>query len=106
MNTGIGRRRGLDHLLARVLQRGIWLGSCVIALGLALTFVGGSVVSSGIMGARIINVGIALVIALPVLRVLLMAIVFFRERDFRFSAIAVLVLVIIALGCILGLPAS
>ena len=94
------RHAALDQLLARVLQQGTRLGSCVIASGLALALVRGSVLSPGIMGAWIINVGIALLIALPVLRVLLMAIVFFRERDFRLSAIAMLVLVIIALGCI------
>jgi len=101
-NADRGTRRGLDQLLARVLQRGTWLGSCVIASGLVLTLAGGSVVSSRIQGARIINVGIAMLIALPVLRVLLMAIVFFRGRDFRLSVIATLVLAIIALGCIVG----
>jgi len=51
---------------------------------------------------RIITAGIALLIALPVLRVLLMLIVFVCQRDFRLSAIAMLVLVIIVVGSVLG----
>lgn len=50
----------------------------------------------------IVTAGIALLIALPVLRVFLMLIVFVRERDFLFSAIAMLVLAIILLGSVLG----
>jgi uncharacterized membrane protein len=51
---------------------------------------------------RIVTAGIALLIVLPVLRVFLMLVVFVRERDFRFSAIAMLVLAIILLGSVLG----
>jgi uncharacterized membrane protein len=46
--------------------------------------------------------GIALLIALPVLRVILMLIIFIREGDLRFSAIAMLVLAIIILGSVVG----
>ena len=55
---------------------------------------------------RIITAGIALLIVLPVLRVLLMLIVFLCERDFRFGAIALLVLAIILLGSVLRLAPS
>jgi len=55
---------------------------------------------------RIITAGIALLIVLPVLRVLLMLIVFLCERDFRFGAIAMLVLAIILLGSVLRLAPS
>ena len=54
------------------------------------------------IGTRIVTAGIALIIALPVLRVFLMLVVFVRERDFLFSAIAMLVLAIILLGSLLG----
>jgi len=94
VSTDLARRRGLDQLLAKVLQRGTWLGSSVIALGLALPMAGWS--------GGIVTAGIALLIALPVLRVFLMLVVFVRERDFLFSAIAMLVLAIILLGSVLG----
>jgi uncharacterized protein DUF1634 len=94
VSTDRARRLGLDQLLAKVLHRGTWLGSCVIALGLALPMAGWS--------TRIVTAGIALLIALPVLRVFLMLVIFVRERDFRFSAIAMLVLTIILVGSVLG----
>jgi hypothetical protein len=86
-----------------VLHRGTWFAWSVIALGLALPMVGWSQASFAMMYTRIITVGIALLIALPVLRVVLMVIVFVRARDFRFSAIAMLVLAIIVLGSVLGM---
>jgi len=55
---------------------------------------------------RIVTAGIALLIILPVLRVFLMLVVFVRERDFLFSAIATLVLAIIVLGSVLGVVNS
>ena len=48
------------------------------------------------------TIGIALFLLLPVLRVVLMLIVFLRERDYRFSAIAALVLRILLVGFVLG----
>ena len=103
MRADLTRRPGLEHLLARVLHRGTWFAWSVIALGLALPMVGWSQASFAMMYTRIITVGIALLIALPVLRVVLMVIVFVRARDFRFSAIAMLVLAIIVLGSVLGM---
>jgi uncharacterized membrane protein len=102
VSTDLVRLPGLDQLLATVLHRGTWLGSSVIAFGLALQMAGWSGVSSVMIYTRIITAGIALLVALPVLRVLLMLIVFVCQRDFRLSAIAMLVLVIIVVGSVLG----
>jgi hypothetical protein len=102
MSTDLARRPGLNQLLAKVLHRGTWFGSSVIALGLALPMAGWWGDSSAIICTRIVTAGIALLIALPVLRVFLMLIVFVCERDFRFSAIAMLVLAIMLLGSVLG----
>jgi len=55
---------------------------------------------------RIVTAGIALLIVLPVLRVSLMLVVFVRERDVLFSAIAMLVLAIILLGSVVGVVSS
>jgi uncharacterized membrane protein len=99
MTADLARHPELERLLSKVLYRGSWLASCVIALGLILTPIGP-------FGARVISVGIALFILLPVLRVLLMLIVFVRERDYCFSAIATLVLVIIVLGAVLDTHAA
>lgn len=87
----------LESLLAYVLQYGTWGASAVIGLGLALPWFGAHA------GTKVMAAGVALFILLPVLRVLIMCLVFLKERDYRFSAIAALVLVILFVGVIVGL---
>lgn len=95
----------LERLLAILLLRGTWLASAVIAAGLAAASLQGE---SGRLnladspGMTIVSVGIALLILLPVLRVAVMLGVFLQERDYRFGAIAALVLAIIVLGIVVG----
>ena len=81
--------------MAVTLSRGTWLASAVIALGLLLP-------SLAQQGARIVTVGLALFILLPVLRVVLMLVAFLRARDFPLTAVAVLVLAIIGLSAAVG----
>jgi hypothetical protein len=91
----------LDSLLAGTLQYGSLLATAVIGLGLLLAFTGSGLGTQHLVlarGTNILNVGIALFIVLPVLRVLLMLIVFVRERDYLLGVIAGLVLTIILLG--------
>lgn len=88
----------MERLLAGLLRYGTWVASIAIGIGLALSLAG-----SLPPGMRIITIGIALFILLPSLRVLLMLIVFVRERDYRFGLIAALVLAIIFLGLAVGM---
>jgi uncharacterized membrane protein len=88
----------MERLLAGLLRYGTWLASLIIAVGLVLAFTGSLAV-----GMRTVTIGIGLFILLPSSRVLLMLIVFARERDYRFGLIAALVLVIIALGIAVGM---
>jgi uncharacterized membrane protein len=88
----------MERLLAGLLRYGTWLASAIIGVGLAVSLRG-----SLPPGMRIITIGIALFILLPSLRVLLMLIVFVRERDYRFGLIAALVLAIIVLGLAVGM---
>ena len=104
MNTGLARSQ-LDRLLGNVLHRGTWLGSSIIALGLVLSMTWPGM-SSTMICTRIVTAGIALLIALPILRVILMLIVFVRERELRFSVIALLVLAIILAGSVLGIASA
>ncbi len=76
----------LESRLASLLSSGTWLASTVVALGLALG------------RGRIATAGIVLFILLPVARVTLMLVAFLRERDYRMSGIAALVLLFIGLG--------
>jgi len=96
MNEGLGRHHKLESLLARVLDQGAWLASGVIAVGWTM-------VAGGWRASWVINSGVALFLLLPVLRVVIMLVVFLRERDYRFSAITALVLSIIVLGALLGI---
>ena len=91
----------LEELLADLLRYGSWSALAAIGLGYALVLTG----SQAPMW-QIVRAGIALLILLPILRVLLMLVGFIRERDFRFAFISGLVLAIILLGIFLGVPAT
>jgi uncharacterized membrane protein len=86
----------LEQVLGKLLHYGTLLASAVIAAGLFL------VPASGAMGVRIATTGIALFILLPVVRVGAMLIFFLRARDYRFGAIAALVLLIVLFSYLAG----
>lgn len=91
----------MERLLANVLHGGTWLASVVIAVGLGV-----SLLPTGAMFAtasQIVTVGIALLILLPVLRVILMLLLFLQERDYRFAATAAVVLAILFAGFAAGM---
>jgi uncharacterized membrane protein len=82
----------LDRRVASLLHVGTWLASAVIAVGLVLP-----------AGAGVVTAGIALFVALPIARVIVMLVHFLRGRDHRIAVVAALVLTVILLGIVLGL---
>jgi uncharacterized membrane protein len=86
----------LEHVLGKLLNYGTLLASAVIAAGLLLA------PAASTMGVRIATAGIVLFILLPVARVGAMLIFFLRARDYRFGAIAALVLLIIVFSYLVG----
>jgi hypothetical protein len=98
----------LEEMLAALLRFGSWSGSAAIGLGYALALMGSHspIWNPAVRPIRIVSVGIVLFILLPILRVLLMLLVFIRERDFRFAFISGGVLAIILLGIFLGVTAT
>jgi hypothetical protein len=104
----MNRVRGLEELLADLLRYGSWCASAAIGLGFALALIASHSPSRNpaIVPYQIATLGIALFILLPMLRVLLMLLVFVRERDFRFALISGLVLAIILAGIFLELPSA
>jgi uncharacterized membrane protein len=86
----------LERMLSGLLGYGAWLASLVIGAGLVLA-------SANPKGMRIANAGIGLLILLPVSRLLLMLIVFLRDRDYRLALAATLVLSIILAGVVVGI---
>ena len=87
----------LESLVAGLLRYGTWLASVVIGAGLVM---------EGLSGIRIVWSGVALFIALPVLRMLTMLVVFVLHRDYRLVAVTAVVLVTILAGVVIGLCMS
>jgi len=85
MNADHGR--ALELRIAALLHVGTCVASAMIGIGLVLPF-----------GARIVTAGIALFIALPVLRVFTMTVDFLRRGDYPIALVAALVLAVIVLG--------
>jgi uncharacterized membrane protein len=97
MSTGTPRPMvELEHILGMLLHYGTILASAIIAAGLALS------PEFGAAGWRAATAGIALFILLPVARVAAMLFYFLRTGDYKFGAIAALVMSIILLSFFLG----
>ncbi|PLC49785.1 hypothetical protein CR159_10855 [Pollutimonas subterranea] len=94
-----------ERLIARLLWNGTWLASSIIAAGLILDFLHRIDVAlfPNLAGSQVAAAGIALFILLPIARVVLMLAIFLHERDYAYTAISALVLVIIGIGFAIGL---
>jgi uncharacterized membrane protein len=103
MKPAMGRHVHLERILAVLLDRGTWIASLIVAAGLVLHVLQPRGIGPAIpAGAAIVNLGVALFILLPVVRVSVMLLFFGRERDYRYAAIAAGVLTIVVLGAVLG----
>ena len=88
--------RRLELCLASLMSLGTWVACALITVGIALSLTVGSTRTPFLMA------GLALIIFLPILRLLFMLTSFLRARDFPIAAVAALVLTIIALGAVFG----
>ena len=88
-----------EWLLAGLLHYGTWLASGMTGLGLAMSL-------AGVEGTYVVAAGVALFIALPVLRVLVMLGAFLLDQDYRLVLVATVVLMTILAGLVIGLPLS
>jgi hypothetical protein len=98
---------GLERWLAWLLQYGTWVAASTVAAGLAMALPGSwarnGAPATAVVATHIMTTGIAFFILLPVMRLILMLCVFLHQRDYRFSAIAALVLIIVIAGSMIGL---
>jgi uncharacterized membrane protein len=99
MSKKTAKARRPDLLLAGLLRYGTWLASGVTGLGLAMSL-------AGVEGTRAVAAGVALFIALPVLRVLVMLGTFLLNQDYRLAIVATVVLMTILTGLVIGLSVS
>ena len=88
-----------ELLLAGLLRYGTWLASGVTGLGLALSLV-------RVAGSHVVAAGMALFIALPVLRVLVMLVTFLLNQDYQLVIVATVVVMTILAGLVIGLSFS
>jgi uncharacterized membrane protein len=86
----------LEQTLGRLLGRGTTAAGLVTTVGVALSVSG----LSG--GTAIAETGIAMFVALPVVRLAVLAAAFAQARERRLAAVAGLVLAIVVAGAVLG----
>lgn len=87
-------RRNLETLLASLLGWGTIVACAIIACGMTISFTS----SDSTLSTRLINIGIALFLFLPIARVFVMTVAFIKQFDFVFALIGFLVLLIIAIS--------
>jgi uncharacterized membrane protein len=88
----------IEAVLARALAVGTWLISAVITAGLLLSFF-----PAGMPYAwQVVMIGIGLFVLLPITRVILMLALFAGIREYKFAAVAALVLAIILASLVIG----
>ena len=95
----------MENIIARLLRYGAIVASVWLTIGLALGMLADAspfLRSYVRLSEECLTIGIVLLIALPVLRVALTTAVFLFEKDYLFAAISGAVLLIIALGFLLG----
>ena len=88
----------LESRLGALLGGGTWLACAIMATGLCARLLGFAT-----LGDHITTAGVGLIIALPVLRLATMLEYFFRRRQPKLAAITAAVLLIVAIGVVLGL---
>jgi uncharacterized membrane protein len=84
-----------DRLIALTLKIGAYSAFACIALGLALHYFAG-------FGDRVTIIGMIILLATPVVRIIVAGIEFLLERDFKYALVSLGVLGIVALAYWLG----
>jgi uncharacterized membrane protein len=78
----------LEKTLGRVLRAGVTLSTLALVAGLSVAaFSGGST-----LAMRLLTIGVVILIATPVARVLVSALAYLRQRDWTFALLTLIVL--------------
>ena len=89
-----------DRVLAFTLRAGAYTAFALIVAGLLVQIPAASV------GSKITNAGVVVLLATPALRVIVAALPFLRERDYKFALVSFGVLTIVLLAYFLGVQAG
>ena len=92
------REPAFDRVVSRVLMIGAFAGFTVMLTGVVL-----GMFSNSTWTRPVETLGVVVMLATPVVRVLVVCILFFHEKDWRYTAISFGVLVILLLGVVLGI---
>jgi len=92
------REPGFDRIVALVLRTGAFACFFIMLAGLIV-----GVLAPGYIPREIERVGVLLMLATPVVRVIVACFLFFREKDYRYGYISLGVLVILMLGAVFGI---
>jgi uncharacterized membrane protein len=91
----------MERLLGRVLAAGLAVSVVVLASGLALTLAGAAPAAAD----RILRVGLMILVATPVARVMAATVEYAMERDWAFLAITISVLAVLFASLLAALHA-
>jgi uncharacterized membrane protein len=78
----------LEKTLGRVLGAGVALSSLALVAGLAVAALSGG----GTLATRLLTIGVVILIATPIARVVVSALAYLRERDWTFALLTLIVL--------------
>jgi uncharacterized membrane protein len=85
-----------DRVLSLTLKFGAYTAFTLIVAGLILQL-------AMLWGARVTVAGLLVLLATPVLRIVVAALQFLRERDFKYALVSFGVLAIVVLAYVLGI---
>jgi uncharacterized membrane protein len=83
------RDRGLEQVIGTVLRAGVMTSSVCLGVGLALSLIGATDTLANIL----LQVGIIVLLATPVARVLVSIVEYAQQRDWKFTILTAIVLV-------------
>ena len=92
------REPSFDRAVATVLRVGAFSCFFIMLAGLMVGWFSG-----GHISLTIERVGVLLMLATPVVRVIVACFLFFREKDYRYGWVSLGVLVILMLGAVFGI---
>jgi uncharacterized membrane protein len=92
------REPGFDRIVALVLRTGAFSCFFIMLAGLIV-----SVFTKSYVQVEIERVGVLLMLATPVVRVMVACFLFFREKDYRYGYISLGVFLILMLGVVFGI---